>query len=89
MSQMQSATDNSALQELADALAVNYAIQIDEVGSISYVGKAVIGSLTSDPVWQIKKIDESGSPEVIIQWADGNDSFDNIFDNCATTIVYS
>ena len=58
-----------------------YATQIDEVGSVTYVGKAAIGSATSASVWQIMKIDESGDPELVITWADGNDNFDNVWDN--------
>jgi len=81
--QMQSGTDNAALQLLADALATNYATQLDEDGTTTYVGKAVIGSAVGDAVWQIKKIDESGSPEMIITWCDGNDSFDNVWSNRA------
>jgi len=64
---------------------INFAIQVDEAsGSITYVGKAPIGTATSSASWQIMKIDESGDPELIITWADGNDSFDNIWDNRAS-----
>lgn len=47
--------------------------------NIEYVGRAPIASATSDNVWQIMKVDcTSGT---VITWADGNDSFDNIWDN--------
>ena len=59
------------------------AVQMDVVGTITYVGTALPGSATSVAVWQVQKIDESGSPEMIITWADGNNSFDNIWDDRA------
>ena len=59
----------------------NLATRFDDAGSsISYIGKATIGSATSDPVWQIQKMDETGG-DVVITWADGDDSFNNIWDN--------
>lgn len=57
---------------------------LDEVGSITYVGKALPGTLTSAPSWQIKRLDESGDPELIMTYADGDANFDNIWDNRAS-----
>ncbi len=65
-----------------------YATRLDEVGGgITYVGKAAVGSATSSAVWQIQRITETG-PDITIQWADGNASFDNIWDNRAS-LTYS
>lgn len=80
---------NPATSEKQDsiisAIEGNYAVQVDEAtGSITYIGKAAIGSATSSAVWQIKKMDESTSPEVIITWADGDDSFNNVWDDRAS-----
>lgn len=61
---------------------------LDVVGLITYVGKSKPGSNMGDPVWQIKKIDESSDPEMITLWADGNDDFDNIWDD-RTSLTYS
>lgn len=62
-----------------------YATQIDEAaGSITYVGKAAIGTATSAAAWQVYRMDESGDPELIILWADGDNNFDNIWDNRAS-----
>ena len=47
--------------------------------NISYAGKAIAGTATSAPRWQIKRIDETSG--VIITWANGSTSPDNIFDN--------
>ncbi len=68
-----------------------YAIMIDSISTtqVTYIGKAAVGSLISDPVWQIMKIDESGSPiNTVINYADGNADFDNIFSN-RTSLSYS
>ncbi len=60
-------------------------LQMDEAGSgITYVGDAPIGSATSSAVWRIKRLDESGDPELIIKWADGNADFDNVWNNRAS-----
>lgn len=55
-------------------------LQVDSVGSTSYLGYADAGTATSAATWAIKKIVETGS-DVSITWADGNNSFDNIWDN--------
>ncbi len=49
------------------------------VAAVTYVGFAVVGSLGSDNVWQVKKINETTG--VVITWADGNSEFDNVWDN--------
>lgn len=57
---------------------------IDEVSStITYVGSGKIGSLTSDSIWQIKKIEVSGTI-TSIKYADGVSSFTKVWDNRAT-----
>jgi hypothetical protein len=59
------------------------AVRIDEVSStLSYVGKALTGSATSSAVWQVFKLDTTAG--LIITYADGNDLFDNIWDNRAS-----
>jgi hypothetical protein len=55
-------------------------LQVDSVGNTTYLGYASAGSLTSAPLWAIKKIVEV-SNDVAITWADGNTNFDNIWDN--------
>ena len=69
----------------------NYATQIDDVSttSVTYIGKAGVGSSTSSAVWQIQKVDESGSPITsVITWADGNANFDNVWTN-RTSLTYN
>ena len=68
----------------ADAL---LAVRLDEAtATLSYYGRADAGSLTSAAAWQIKRIDTSAG--LIIDWADGNTLFDNVWDNRAT-LTYS
>jgi hypothetical protein len=63
-------------------------IRIDDASStITYVGEAAFGQSESNAAWRIKKLETVGSV-LKITWADGNDSFDNIWDNRAT-ISYS
>jgi hypothetical protein len=63
---------------------IEYVILVDDVTSsgIIYVGRAVPGTLSSQPLWQIKKIDTTGSPvTAAITYAGGNNSFTNIWNN--------
>jgi len=60
----------------------NLTVRMDMIGYLTYIGKAVIGSLDSDAAWQIQRIDESSG--LVIKWADGNCYFDNIWNNRLT-----
>jgi len=60
----------------------NYTTRIETVGTLTYIGNAVIGSATSGALWQIKRLDSTSG--LIKLWADGNDNFDNIWDNRAS-----
>lgn len=58
----------------------DYSILIDEpTAGIMYIGKAVTGSSSAAAVWQVKKLTESGT-ETSILFADGSNSFTNIWD---------
>ena len=50
-------------------------------GSVLYICNATMGSALSSAVWQIQKIDTTSG--VVIQWADGN----NLYDNTATSLA--
>lgn len=65
--------------------ASNYAVAVDDytTANVIYVGKAAIGSVSTDAVWQIKKVDATSG--AIINWADGNDSFDNVWGSSFTS----
>ena len=59
-----------------------FALRLDSVGAITYVGEASPSSVESAAVWRIKRLDETG-PDLDIVWADGNASFDNVWDDRA------
>lgn len=71
----------------ADTWTVSSAIQsvrIDEASStVTYVGKAAVGSLNADAVWQIQRLTVSGSVTTI-EYADGDSNFNNIWNNRAS-----
>lgn len=57
---------------------------IDEVnGNLTYIGFAKLGSGTDEAKWQIFRINKTGSV-TLIQYADGDVRFNNIWDNRAS-----
>lgn len=63
---------------------VDYTQRIDEVSAtVTYIGKADPGSAEGAAVWQIKKIEVIGT-ETEITWADGDVSFNNVWDDRAS-----
>lgn len=58
-------------------LALRYAVN----GTATYVGEATPSSVTTGAVWRIFKFDSSTGS---ITWADGNTSFDNVWDDYLT-----
>lgn len=64
------------------------AVRIDEASAtVTYIGKALPGVVDAGATWQIKKISVSGNV-TSITFADGDDEFDNVWDNRAA-LVYS
>lgn len=64
------------------------AVRIDEVDAVdTYIGKADPGSVESAAVWQIQRLTVSGTV-TSIEWADGNDEFNNVWDDRAS-LTYS
>lgn len=63
------------------------ATMIDEAQTVPtnivYIGRAPLGSATSDPVWQIFKVERSGTV-TSIQYADGELDFTKTWDNRAS-----
>jgi len=78
---------NTASMDDADDIQIYYDMgslvkRIDEASAtITYIGQAQDDSSIGDPVWQIQRIDTSSG--TIIQWADGNNNFDNVWDDRA------
>jgi hypothetical protein len=48
-----------------------------------YNGYAIAGALNSDPVWAIERVSRRGDV-ISYTWADGNENFDNIWDDRLT-----
>jgi hypothetical protein len=64
-----------------------YSTLIDEASStVTYIGIALPGTLTSSASWQIKKISANGTVTSIL-YADSNKNFDNVWDN-RSSLVY-
>lgn len=59
----------------------NEALVVDDstTPNTVYIGYAEIGSATSAAVWKIKKI--ATATGAVTTWADGDDQYDNIWDN--------
>ena len=55
--------------------------------SKEYFGWALPGTATSASTWKIMRITYTGD-DFVLEFADGNRSYDNEWDNRATTIVY-
>lgn len=72
----------------ADSLQIYYDMgslvkRVDEASAtVTYVGQAQDGSSIGDPLWQIQRITSSGGATEI-EWADGNNDFDNVWDDRA------
>jgi hypothetical protein len=52
---------------------------LDDLGTTQYVGKAAPRSSTAAPVWQIQRLQTTGTI-LAVQFADGNTNFDNVWD---------
>lgn len=57
-------------------------MRIDESDPLSiYYGFAVAGSATNQPVWSIRRESRTKENDIlIVEWADGNELFDNIWE---------
>lgn len=79
---------DKVLHDVATSSAT-YATIVDEASAtVTYVGKAKLGTAQASALWQIFKITESGSTITTITWADGNSNFDNVWNDRAS-LTYS
>lgn len=61
-----------------------YSLRVDQADTDTlYVGESPIGSLESNAVWRIKRVLTNGTITTL-SWADGNQYFDNVWDNRLT-----
>ena len=57
------------------------AVRLDDYSAtVSYVGYAAVGVTGSEAFWKIKRMTTSGTV-LTIEWADGNEEYDNIWNN--------
>jgi hypothetical protein len=74
----------SADEDTVETRSMAMKIALDEVSStVTYVGEAITGTALSAASWRIKRISVTGTV-TLIEWADGNGSFDNIWNNRAS-----
>ncbi len=70
---------------LEDEILVANAQRVDDTTSstVYYFGEAVPGSLESEPVWRLSRgtFITPGEDDFELEWADGNNSFDNVWDD--------
>lgn len=69
-----------------------WSMLVDYVGGTNpiYIGRSPQGIATSLAGWQIQKITYDGNNNPLtVTWGGGNDAFDQIWDNRATSVVYS
>jgi hypothetical protein len=60
-------------------------IEYDGQGNAVYIGLAEPGTAQGDAFWQIKHLTyDSGNNVTSLMWADGNDDFDNSWDDRAS-----
>lgn len=72
--------DGALKRKVTDALIT----KIDDSDATAiYVGDAIPSSVTSSAVWRIQKIATSGATTSVL-FADGDDEFDNVWDNRAS-----
>jgi hypothetical protein len=60
-----------------------YALRLDQAtATLAYVGEASPSASSAAAIWRIKRLDTTAG--LVIQWADGNSHFDNVWDDRAT-----
>ena len=69
--------------QLGSVNVANLTTLLDEVGAVTYVGKAIPTSMPNQPVWQIQRLIELGGGDFEAKWADGA-AFSQIWDNRAS-----
>lgn len=51
--------------------------------TVQYIGETNFNTATHSPTWRISRLTFSGS-SFTLDWADGNDNFDNVWDDRAS-----
>lgn len=58
-----------------------YTLRVDDGDTYMYIGQATPGTATSAASWRIKRLTQA---DLTIVWADGDSSFNNVWDDHAT-----
>jgi hypothetical protein len=70
---------------VTDTRRIPGAIRLDDTvnGTVLYFATAKAGTLDAASLWQIQRITFTtpGQDDLVIEWADGNIKFDNIWDD--------
>ena len=62
-----------------------YAVRLDVTSATNtYVGKALPGVASSSATWRVQRLTSNAEGDLTIEYADGNSSFDNVWDNRAS-----
>jgi len=78
-------TEDADGKQLQHMLSGALALKFDEGATYTYIGEALPGSLVGDAVWRVKRLTNA---DTTILWADGDSSFDNVWNDRAS-LVYS
>ena len=81
------ATQPVSIASLPVAPEDNKAVVVYEDGNYAYICRASEGTSVSAASWQVKKIDMSSG--VVLKYADGNDSYDNLATSLAVVSALS
>lgn len=71
----------NGIHEAQPTYSAEMTIRMNDGATYLYIGKAALGSATSTAVWQVQRITQA---DTTILWANGNASFNNIWDNYAS-----
>lgn len=72
---------SSIVDNIRSQLEVQYKKEIDQIGTLIYIGESSPGTATSANTWRIKLVDETNDPDVSITWANGTSDFDKTWDD--------
>lgn len=75
-------TEAGQVQFTSDQL---FTLRVDEAGTYTYLGDALPGTATSVALWRVRRLTVADNT---IEFADGDDSFDNVWDDRAS-LTYS
>lgn len=64
------------------AIPIRRQVKFDgEDSTVHYIGETNFGTATSSPTWRIFRLVYSGTGSFTLEYADGNDNFDNVWDD--------